>query len=612
MNRTARRLTCWTALFVGFALLWPESALAAKKVLRIRLDGAITEAPAGEMDLSALMGQQRARTLHQLLKTLEQAGADDEIAGIALIIEQPQMSFAQLEELSRGFKEFREHGKQVYCYLDYAGNGTYALACAADHITLAEHSELAISGLNASLSYYKGLLDKIGVVADILHCGAYKSAGEMFSRTEPSKEAAENVDWLLDGIFERWLELMAEGRGLTVEQVHAAVDSAPVLAEKALELKLVDEVSSFPAFKQMIRKKYGKDVEIIKKLKRDDELELDFNNPFAIFEMFGKFLEKVDEPAKPGLALIFIEGNIVMGTNEPSLLGGGTSAGSTTIRAAFEKAREDDNIKAVVVRVNSPGGSALASDIMWEAASRCAKEKPLIVSMGGVAGSGGYYVAIPGDVIFADASTITGSIGVVGGKVIWRELMEGKLGITTTEFRRGKRAGLMSMNRPWTDEERGWIQAYMDTVYAQFKDRVMASRGSRIKGNLEDLAGGRVYTGRQALEHGLVDQIGGISDAIAHAVKKANLGEDYEVVVLPKPPEFADIFRELLGEEHEDEYEIATGVGGSSDPLLHLLLPLVSELAPDVARGVMQDMQNLTVLGRERVGCFMPLVPRVR
>ena len=611
MNRTARRFAFWTALLVGFALLWPESAMAAKKVLRLRLDGPLMEAPAGEMDLSALMGRQKARTLHQLLKTLEQAAEDDEIAGIALIIEQPQMSFAQLEEVTRGIKEFRKHGKKVHCYLDYAGNGTYALACAADHITLAEHSELAIVGLNASLSYYKGLLDKIGVEADILHCGAYKSAGEMFYRTEPSKEAAENIDWLLDGIFERWLELMAEGRGMTAKQVRTAVDEAPIPSEKALELKLVDEVSSFPAFKQMIHKKYGKDVEVLKKLKQDDELELDFDNPFAIFEMFGKFLEEVDEPAKPSLALIFIEGSIVTGTNEAGLFGG-TSAGSTTLRAAFEKAREDDNIKAVVVRVNSPGGSALASDIMWEAATRCAKEKPLIVSMGGVAGSGGYYVAIPGDVIFAEASTITGSIGVVGGKMIWKELMEDKLGITTTEFPRGKHSGLMSMNRPWTDEERNCIQGYMDSVYTQFKDRVMESRGSRIKGNLEDLAGGRVYTGRQALEHGLVDRIGGLTDAIDYTVKKAGLEEDYEVVVLPRPPEFADIFREMLGEEREDEFEITIGAGGSSDPLLRLLLPLVDELAPDLARGILQDMHNLTILGRERVGCFMPLVPRVR
>ena len=610
MNRTVRRFVCWTALVAFVAALCPQSALAGKKLLRMRLDGPVMEAPQEMAFLAALTGEE-PKTLRQLLRTIDRAAGKKDIAGIVLIVEQPAMSLAQLEELTRALKAFRETGKKVYCYVDYAGNSSYALACAADHITLAEHSLLGINGLNASMMFFKGLLDKIGVHADMLHCGDYKSAVEPFTRTEPSKEAAENVNWLLDGLFDRWLQLMADGRGLSVEEIRAAVDAAPVSAERALKLKLVDEVSSFPAFKQMIYKEFGKDVEMLKKLDTDDEFKLDFDNPFAIFELFGKIMEKTSEPAKPGLALVYIEGAIMMGKNEPSIFGG-TSAGSSTIRAAFEKARTDDNIKAVVVRVDSGGGSALASDIMWKAATRCAAEKPLIVSMGGVAGSGGYYVAIPGDVIFAEETTITGSIGVLGGKLVWKQLMEDTLGITMTEFPRGKHAGIWSMNRRWSDEERAWVQKYIDSVYTQFKGRVMQSRGDRIKGDLEPLAGGRVYTGRQALERGLVDKIGGLTDAIDFAARKADLGDDYEVYVLPKPLDIVEVFKKLLGEDTEDEFEISLRLGPAKDPLLRAALPIVQQLSPELAREIMQYLRNVVTLSHEHVGCFMPFVSQPR
>ncbi|MGD8453941.1 MAG: signal peptide peptidase SppA [Phycisphaerae bacterium] len=613
MNSASRKWTCWAVLLVATVALCAPQAQAATKLLRLRLDGQVAEAPQ-EMDFLRVLsgGGGEPHTLRGLLDLVDRAAHQDDIAGLVLIIEQPMMSLAQAEELTRALHAFRETGKKIHVYMDHAGNLSYALACAGNDITIAEHSELAIVGLNGSMSFYKGLLDKIGVQADMLHCGAYKSAVEPFTRTEPSKEAEDNINWLLDGIFARWLEMMAAGRGLSEAEIHAAVDNAPLHSEKALELKLVDSVSSFPAFKQMLYKEYGRDVEVLKKLEQEDELKLDFDNPFAIFELFGKIMEKTAEPAKPGLALIFIEGGIAMGRNEPDLLGGGTSAGSSTLRAAFEEAREDDNVKAVVVRVNSPGGSALASDIIWEAATRCAKEKPLVVSMGGVAGSGGYYVAIPGDVIFAERCTLTGSIGVLGGKFVWRELMEGKLGITTTEFSRGQRAGIMSMNRTWNDEERAWMQGYIDSIYTQFKDRVMASRGSRIKGNLEDLAGGRVYTGEQALKIGLVDKIGGLTEAIDYAIDKASLEKDCEIYVLPRPVDIVEIFKQLIGEETGDEFEISLGARSGHDALLGALLPALSQLAPERTREILQDLQNVVILNRERVGCFMPFINQPR
>lgn len=611
MHRRIRSLVS-AGLVVLLGGLAP-SALAAKNVLRLMFNGPIAEAPPAEGELALLFGGQKMITLRDLVEKLDKAAKDPEIAGIAMIIESPSFNRAQLEEITRSLNKFRAADKRIYCYMDEAGSGAYALACAADFIMLPEYSQLNIFGICAQASYYKGLLEKLGVQADMLHCGAYKSALEPFTRTEPSKEAAENVNWLLDGIYDRWVHLVASGRKLSPEQVKAAVDQAPVMVDDALKLKLIDAIGSFDDFTTELRKQYGKDVELVKKYPREDSLdvELDPSNPFAMFTQMNEVMKKLfggedEEAEKPGIGIVYVDGGIVMGkSGGPGLMGGGGNAGCVTIRAALDAALEDANVKAIVLRVDSPGGSALASDIMWKAAARAAKEKPLIVSMGGVAGSGGYYVSLPGETVFAEECTITGSIGVVGGKLVWNGLWEGKLGVTTTEYCRGKNAALFSMNHPWTEDERASMQNMLNTIYEQFKGRVMQSRGGKIKGNLEDLAGGRVYTGRQALEHGLVDQIGGLSDALAYAAKKVDL-TDYAVHVYPKPKELMDVLKEMMGEETHDEWEVSAAPLFGSDPFSRALLSLVHGLAPEQVQRLAAGLRDLVTLNTEHVGCFMP------
>ncbi len=614
MNRMRRTLAGGSLLILACAVLLASDAQAQKKLLRLRLDGPVLEAPNDSTALLALFRKEQVNTLRDWVQTLRRAGDDRDISGLALIVEQPQIGLAQIEELTRALKAFEAKGKPVYCYIDHANNSTYALAAAATHITLAEHSTLDILGLHASAMYLKGLLDKLGIEADMMHCGAYKSALETFTRTEPSPEARENIDWLLDGIFERWIQLIADGRKLPVAEVKKLVDQAPLSAQQALEHKLVDDVSSFAAFRQRLHKEFGKDVSVLKKYEEQRGPELDMSNPFVLLPQILRLFEQATEPEKqPAIGLIYIEGGIMMGKSDDSPFGGMT-AGSTTVRSALEEARQDDSLKAVVVRVDSPGGSALASDIIWEAATRCAAEKPLIVSMGGVAGSGGYYVALPGDTIFAEATTLTGSIGVVGGKLVLNGLFEGKLGITTTEFSRGQNAGLVSTNRRWNDAERAWMTAYMNGVYEQFKGRVTKSRGERIKKDLEEVAGGRVYTGAQALDLGLVDKLGGLSDALDFAATKAGLGRDYSVQIVPKPSgigAFLSLLTKLTGQDQKDEFEVSS-VGLARDPLLRTLLPLVRGLAPAQVKELWRALQNLTMLEHEKVGCFMPLVPQIR
>lgn len=613
----ARAARLSIALLIALTVALPADALAAKKVLRLKFDGAIAESPTPDNPLAILMsGGEKPRSLYQWIEEIDKAAGDKDIAGAILVIDGPAIGLAHVEELTRALKAFRGKGKKIYCYTDYASNGTYALACAADHITLAENSELSIIGLHAEAEYYKGMLDKLGLQMEMVHCGAYKSAMEPFVRTEPSKEAAENINWLLTGIFDRWIGLMSEGRKQSVEQITGAVDAAPLLGADALKRKLVDAVGSWEEFSQMVRKEFGSDVVIVKSMKDDDDIDLDVDpqNPFAMFQQMQTVMDKLfgakDEDDKPAVGVVYLEGPIMTGKSGAGFLSGST-AGSTTLRAALDRAADDKNVKAVVLRVNSPGGSALASDIIWKAATRLAKTKPLIVSMGSVAGSGGYYVAIPGDTIFAEETTITGSIGVVGGKLNWKGLWEDKLGITTTEFTRGKNADLMASMRNWTDEERSKIMDYMNAVYDQFKGRITASRGPRIKGNLDDLAGGRVYTGKQALERGLVDKLGGLHDAIRFAADKANL-KDYNVTTLPKEKDFAEILKTILGKPSEDEYEVSTVMPIAGDPLLGPLLPLLQQLAPERVESLKRVLQQLTILQRERVSCFMPLELRIR
>lgn len=619
--RTTLGRSAW-ALALG-VLVSAALPVQAKQVVRLVFDGPITESPSPDAELMALLGQQQVRTLHGWVSMIDKAARDSQVDGMAVIIESPALNLAQVEELARAFDRFQAAGKKIHVYMDDGDNASYALAAGADHITLAEHSSLMIVGLNAELSFYKGMLDKIGVKADMMHCGDYKSALEPYTRSEPSKEAAEQVNWLLDGIYQRWVELIAAGRGLSVEQVKGLIDQAPIDAGPALKAKLVDAVSSFGDYTLMLRKEYGRDVEVLKDY--GDGKKLAFpDNPFEMMTFFQKLMEGTTTEQKPGIGLVYIDGGIMTGKSSSDFLSG-TTAGSTTIRAALEQVRQTDAIKAVVLRVDSPGGSALASDIIWKAATALAKEKPLIVSMGSVAGSGGYYVAIPGDTIFAEASTITGSIGVVGGKLVWEGLMEDKIGITTTEFKRGHRADLFSPNRLWTPEERAWMQNWMDGIYAQFKQRVTDSRGTRIKGDLEKLAGGRVYTGRQALEIGLIDRIGGLHDALSFAADKAGLpGDDYPVYIVPKPEDFAEILAKMFGGEQRDEYEIAaapaatvrgargallSGAGApawlANDPVLGAAAPLLGKIAPGPAGRLLSGLRCLAELNKEHVGLFM-------
>jgi protease IV len=295
---------------------------------------------------------------------------------------------------------------------------------------------------------------------------------------------------------------------------------------------------------------------------------------------------------------------ITDGDSDDSLLGGGDTIGSDNLRKAFRMAIKDDSVKAIVLRINSPGGSALASEVMWQAARHAAESKPLIVSIGGMAASGGYYLASSGDYIFADPSAIVGSIGVVGGKFVLKDLF-GKVGLTTEEFTRGRNADLFSSNQPFTDRQRRMVTNWMRETYEQFTERVMTNRAGKIK-DIDNVARGRIFIARQAKELGMVDELGGIEDAIAHAAKEADLKPgEYEVRTVPPPRTLADLFNGGAGDGSDARLPFKPKIQISADSILRTL-------SPSMRRVIGQQLQMLELLQQRPVLLAAPFVITIK
>jgi protease-4 len=583
----------------------PEPKEVTKKIAEFRLGGIITESPPPDF-LMFGFEEERPRSLKDLLQRLKKARDDSDVVAVALTIEEPEMGWAQMQELREAILGLRAADKEVYCHVESVSNGMYMLASAATRLSIVPTGEIDLMGLYGESAYIKKLLDKIHVEADFEHIGAYKSAAEPLTREGPSEPAKEEMNWLIDDLFTQIVDGVAKNRDLSPDRVKALIDEGPFSAERALKAKLIDAVEYRGDFLKEIERKFGKSAKLTKNYGGKKGPEIDFSNPFAIFKVLGEMMRGAEEGEKEAIGVVYVDGMIVSGKSEDQLFGSRT-AGSTTIRAALEKARKDDKIKAVVLRVDSPGGSALASEIMWHAAKRCADEKPLVVSMGDVAASGGYYVSVAGNTIFADPGTITGSIGVVGGKIVTKGLWDWA-GVSFYEIKRGQNADLFNTNRKWDERERALVVRQMKEVYDVFTGHVKDSRGKRLKEDIDKLAGGRVYTGRLALANGLIDRIGGLEDAIKFAADEANITE-YEIRVLPKPKTFLDLFMKGLGadEDGDDSSSAATARAWPiTAPGMQILAPVIKQLGPARARMIARFLMRVDLLGREHVLTVLP------
>jgi protease-4 len=385
------------------------------------------------------------------------------------------------------------------------------------------------------------------------------------------------------------------------------IDTGMFTAEKAKEAGLIDAVEHRQEFDASLKKKFGESLVYDRRYGTEKQKELDFSNPFAMFQILGEMFGggKQAEPKKDAVGIVYVDGMILPGSSRPSIFGSG-GAYSSDIRKALDKAARDDSIKAVVLRVDSPGGSAVASEIILDATRRVKSKKPFVVSMGNIAGSGGYYVSLGSDTIFADKTTITASIGVLGGKLVTTD-MWGKIGITWKAYDRGAKAGLLAGNDAFTADERKTVETWMQDVYVVFKKHVTDSRGDKLKKPIDQLAGGRVYTGQQALELGLIDKIGTLQDAIAFVAKEAKLPDDHDIRVVPQPKSFIEQLMEQGKGGGEDENRwVAAPAMARETSLIDLAMPHLQHLDPPRVAAVRSALLQLQLLGRESVILTMP------
>jgi protease-4 len=443
-----------------------------------------------------------------VLQELEQVRTDPGVRGILLTLGDVELPWARWEELRASIDELRLGGKAVVVYLTGSpGNGAVYAASAASKILLHPASVVDLTGLSLDLVHVHGVLDAVGVDVQVVRRADYKTAAEPLTHLQPSEAQRAQQEAVLDQLYEELITNVASGRQRTPTEVSRWIDEGPHSAAEAEHLGLIDARAYPDQIDRHLEEIYGKGVRRIH-LSNQSQARSAWEPPAEI-------------------ATIWIEGPIVAGETREGVLGG-VSTGSTTVRALLEKAARAINVRAVVLRIDSPGGSTWASDEIWRAILQVkAAGKPVVASLGGTATSGGYYLATAADAVWAEPNTITGSIGVLAIKPSFGRLAS-SLGVTTTQLARGRNAGLDSPWVPWDPIQRDQMQAIVDDAYGTFLDRVVHGRNLPLA-DVERLAGGRIWTGRDALRLGLVDQLGGLEDALNDARERAGLNERYPV-----------------------------------------------------------------------------------
>jgi protease-4 len=510
-----------------------RAKLEAKlQVAYFDLDSALTEKPAG----FSLFGES-GLTIRTLTERLRQAREDKDVRAVLITIG-PGFSanLAQAQEIRDQLAQLRRAGKRTFVYADSFDTNAYLVAAGATDVCLLGGGEVFMPGIGIETMFFRGAMDKVGVQPDFVQVGEYKGAEEPYMRTEPSDELRGEMNRLVDGLFNQITETIASSRNLSTEKVRQMVDEALLSAEQAKDRGFVDHLVDKEQLRDLLKDELGDEIRIAHDYGAPEKKELDFSNPILLL---SQMMKKPAPTTRPTVALVYAEGAITDGSGEGGLFGGG-GIGSEDIREAMRLASRDEQVKAIVIRIDSPGGSALASEAMWQAVRRVAEDKPVIISIGSMAASGGYYLASAGDYIYADPAAIVGSIGVVGGKFVLKGVYEW-VGVTTEQFSRGRNADLFSATRPWDDRQRRMVRNWMRNTYDQFTDRIMTTRRDKIR-NIDEVARGRIFLARDAKELGMVDELGGLEQAIAHAAKKAELEPgSFDVSVLPPPQTLADL-----------------------------------------------------------------------
>ncbi len=534
MRRASRLIGSFAA--ASLAVL---PALAQNKIGMLEIKGSPKERPA---ELAWMFGSSEP-TLRQLVGSIKDAGTNDELGSIIIRIKDAELNRTQVEELGQAITQARAKGKKVAVFAENMGPTEILLGSYADQSLVQSGGSVMLPGLYMEEMFLADTLSWIGVKADMVQIGDYKGANEMFVNAKPSEPWSQNLNQLLDSLYANMRKEIKSGRKLDDAQLDDAMKVAWMAeADDAVKAKLVDAAVDLPQLGQTVSGSKSPSWETLDASGKPD-FKIDEGNPFAAMsQMMGMFSKKPPTKAKgPTIAILHIDGEIIDGDSKQGGFSGGTSVGSRTIRNAIEDIRDQNLIKGVVVRINSPGGSAIASEIMWQGLRRLAEKKPVWVSVGSMAASGGYYLAVAGDKIYVNPSSIVGSIGVVGGKFSMAGLYD-KVKLRVTPHARGPMAGMFNSAEPWNPEQLDLVKKKMKQTYDLFTKRVAAGR----KGiDLSQTAEGRLFTGDKAISVKMADKVGTFDDAIKDLAKSLDM-EDYGVMDFPAPRPLGEIVEEMF------------------------------------------------------------------
>jgi protease-4 len=485
-----------------------------------------------EEPLAKAFGITEKQSFTNLLTQLRKAKVDNRIGAVLLDISFPGIGWGKADELREAIKEFRTSGKPVYAYMEIGTNREYYIATAADKIFLPPSGDIYVNGFAAEAMFYKGSLDKLGIETDVIQIGPkYKNAPDQYTRTTMGEGQKEVINAVLDEYYGRLTGAIAEARKKSPEDVKALIDGAPYNAIAAKSQGLIDDAFYQEQVYDELKTRLG--------YKADEKIRTISGSDYREIPSDSLGLNNGER-----VAVIYASGAINIGSSNNSPFGG-QMVGSDTIVKAVNDAAADTTIKAIVLRVDSPGGSALASDLMWYALENAKAKKPVVVSMSDVAASGGYYIACNANKIVAEPSTVTGSIGMFMGKPVVKGLYDW-LGISNEYTMRGKNAGIFRETEHWTPEEKAKMTQQANGVYYDnFVPKVAKGRG-KTNEEVDGLGQGRVWTGTQAKERGLVDEFGGLEKAIEIAKQLAELPADKDVRRIAYP-EAKSFFETLMG-----------------------------------------------------------------
>lgn len=540
-NRVCLMFAAVAASLVALALT-PSRADAQATVGWIEIEGAPMDQPD---PFGAILGG-AGPTFLDLIAGLNDAAERDDLDAIVLRLREPALTMTHVEELSRAIARVRASGKKVHMFTEIYGPAEVVLAAHCDEAVMQAGGALSLPGLHVEEMFLADALGWLGLKMDYVQIGDYKGASEQLGSNAPSKAWDENISQLLDSLYAAMRGQIKSGRGMTDRELDRAMELGFFASgAQAIEAGLIDAEMDRLDLAAHLEDAYGGEITYRTNL-IPDGAEMPgaggLTNPFA-------FLQLLSAPAQQGptrntIAVLDIAGPIIDGESAPASILGGASVGALTIRQALNEIASEPLIKGVVVRVDSPGGSAIASESIWQGITRVAEQKPVWVSVGSMAASGGYYVAVAGDRIYLGPSSIVGSIGVVGGKMVLGGAYE-KIGVNVVTRDRGPAAGLLSTIEPWTAAQRELIRSRMKDTYDLFVERVRAGRAGI---DIARTAEGRLFAGEKAIEMGLADAVGGLDDAVRDLAAEVGLVDGrYDVLRYPAPKSLDEVFRDMLG-----------------------------------------------------------------